>query len=299
MSSTPVAPVAAAGRERSDRGRATTGGGAGVRLAPVYFALALLAVFALGPLVLLVLNALRSNQEQASSSLGLPDEIILSNFSRAWEQGELGRTMLNSGIIATGTVIGVCVVAGLAAYALARLDLRYANGVMAYLLFATAIPVQLYFVPLFFLWTRIGLYDTQLGLIIILIAVNSPLGVLLLRSYLVSLPREFEDAARIDGASELRVLLTVVLPLAWPGLLTVALVVGLLAYNEFFFSVTFIASDENLPVVTSFLSFTENYTRDRALTSAAGLIIIAPVLVVFLALQRRFIAGLTGSGLKG
>lgn len=292
----------AKGTQRSSGGRAparSTATGAGVSHAPVYIALSLLALFALGPLVILLLNSLKSNTEQADNALGLPDELTLTNFSRAWEQGALGQTMTNSAVIAVGTIVGVCLIAGLAAYALARLDVPGGKGVMAYLLFATAIPAQLFLVPLFFLWTRIGLYDTLVGLIIILIAINTPIAVLLLRSYLVSLPKEFEDAARIDGASEWRVMWTVVLPLSWPGLLTVALVTGLAAYNEFFFAVTFLASEEKQPVVTSFLSFTENYTRDWGLTSAAGLIIILPVLVMFLGLQRRFIAGLTGSGLKG
>jgi len=301
MSQVPVTTVAAPAPARGTgkAQAAATSSGAGVRRAPVYLALGLLAVFALGPLVILVLNSLRTNTEQAGGLLGLPEELSFQNFSQAWEQGSLGQTMTNSAILAVGTIVGVCVIAGLAAYALARLDVPGGKGVMAYLLFATAIPAQLFLVPLFFLWTRLGLYDTLLGLIIILIAINTPVAVLLLRSYLVSLPRDFEDAARIDGASEWRVMWTVVLPLSWPGLLTVALVTGLAAYNEFFFAVTFLSSEENQPVITSFVNFTENFTSNRALTSAAGLIIILPVLVLFLALQRRFIAGLTGSGLKG
>jgi raffinose/stachyose/melibiose transport system permease protein len=130
-------------------------------------------------------------------------------------------------------------------------------------------------------------------------AIFSPLATLLLRSYLVGLPRDFEDAARIDGANELQVMLRVVLPLSWPGLLTVALVSGVQAWNEFFFAITFI-QDKNLkPVTTSFLAFQSTYSQNWGLTSAAAIYIILPIVVLFLILQRRFISGLTAGGLKG
>ena len=153
--------------------------------------------------------------------------------------------------------------------------------------------------PLFFLWSTLQLTNTLFGLIVIYWAIFSPFATLLLRSYLVALPRGFEDAARVDGASELQVLTRVVLPLSWPGFLTIALVSGLGAWNEFFFAITFIR-DENLkPVTTSFLAFQSNFSRDWGLTSAASILIMLPLVVLFLGLQRRFINGITAGGLKG
>jgi raffinose/stachyose/melibiose transport system permease protein len=171
--------------------------------------------------------------------------------------------------------------------------------VIFYLLVGTALPLQLFLVPLFFLWTRLGLYDTIPGLVVIYCAVYSPFATLLLRSFLLTLPRAYEEAARIDGAGELTVLRKVVIPLAWPGFLTVALVAGLAAYNEFLLAVTFIQSADRLPVATAFFSFQQGYTQNYALVSAAGLIMLAPMLLVFLLLQRRFVDGITASGLGG
>src|SRR5918995_1920436 len=198
-----------------------------------------------------------------------------------------------------GTVIGVCIIAGTAAYAMSRLDLPGGDGVLACLFVGSAVPFQLFLVPLFFLWSRLQLTNTLIGIIIIYWAIYSPFATLLLRSYLVALPRDFEDAARIDGANELQVLTRVVLPLAWPGFLTVALVSGLAAWNEFFFAVTFIQDDNLKPIATSFLAFQNQFSRDWGLTSAAGLFMILPVIVLFLILQRRFIEGLASGGLKG
>ncbi|HEY6711795.1 MAG TPA: carbohydrate ABC transporter permease [Rubrobacter sp.] len=266
---------------------------------PYYVILVLLALFALGPLVIVVFNSLKSSAEIGRNPLGLPLSPVFENFPAAWTQGDFSTTMVNSTILTVGTVVGVCIIAGTSAYAMARLDLPGTDAVLLYLFVASAVPFQLFLVPLFFLWSILHLTNSRFGLIVIYWAIFSPLATLLLRSYLVGLPRDFEDAARIDGANELQVMLRVVLPLSWPGLLTVALVTGVYAWNEFFFAITFI-QDKNLkPVTTSFLAFQSTYSQNWGLTSAAAIYIILPIVVLFLFLQRRFISGLTAGGLKG
>jgi raffinose/stachyose/melibiose transport system permease protein len=109
--------------------------------------------------------------------------------------------------------------------------------------------------------------------------------------------RELEEAARIDGAGELRIAWQVVLPNALPGLLTVALITGLAAYNEFLFAVTFLQSQDKLPVSIAFFSFQTGYSTDPVLVAAAGTIMLLPLLVLFIVLQRRFVEGMAASGL--
>jgi raffinose/stachyose/melibiose transport system permease protein len=266
---------------------------------PYYVLLIILALFALGPLVVLAFNSLKSKAEIGRNPLGLPLSPVFENFPAAWTQGDFSTTMVNSTILTGGTVLGVCIIAGTSAYAMARLDLPGTDAVLLYLFVASAVPFQLFLVPLFFLWSTLNLTNTRFGLIVIYWAIFSPLATLLLRSYLVGLPRDFEDAARIDGANELQVLLRVVLPLSWPGLLTVALVSGLAAWNEFFFAITFIQDNNLKPVTTSFLAFQSNFSQNWGLTSAAAIYILLPIIVLFLILQRRFISGLTAGGLKG
>jgi raffinose/stachyose/melibiose transport system permease protein len=266
---------------------------------PYYVILVLLALFALGPLVILAFNSLKSNAEIGRNPLGLPLSPVFENFPAAWTQGDFATTMVNSIILTGGTVVGVCIIAGTSAYAMARLNLPGTDAVLLYLFVASAVPFQLFLVPLFFLWSTLNLTNTRFGVILIYWAIFSPLATLLLRSYLVGLPRDFEDAARIDGANELQVMLRVVLPLSWPGLLTVALISGLQAWNDFFFAITFIQDNNLKPVTTSFLAFQTNFSQDWGLTSAAAIYIILPIVVLFLILQRRFISGLTAGGLKG
>jgi raffinose/stachyose/melibiose transport system permease protein len=269
-------------------------------LTPVYYIIAaVLAFYALGPLLVLIFDALKSDTEIGLNPLGPPLHPLFSNFAQAWEQGDLGTTMRNSVIITGGTILGVWVIAGMAAYALTHLDLPGKNGVFAYLIVSFAIPFQLFLVPLYFLFSRLHLTDNLLGLIIIYWAVNSPFAILLLRSFMLSLPREFSDAARVDGANDLQVLSRIVVPLSTPGFLTVGLVVGFAAWNEFTYAVTFIQDNSLMPVSTSFLAFQQAFHSYWGLMDAAALIIILPVIVLFLILQRRFIEGVSAGGLRG
>ena len=263
-----------------------------------YIVLTLALIFALGPLVILVFNSLKSGTEAMSNPLGPPKEIHLENYATAWEEGKLATTARNSGILVVSTVGGVLVLGGLAAFSLARLKPPGSNLFMVYMLGGSTLPTFLFLVPLYSLWRMLGLVDTLLGLVLIYVALNSPFAIFLLRSYMVQIPRDFEDAARVDGASEMQVLTRVILPLAWPGFLTVGLVTALGVWGEFQIALIFVHVPELFPVTTSYWYFTTRYSRDWSLTSAGAIMMIAPVLIFFFSLQRQFIEGLTQGGLK-
>ena len=265
----------------------------------VYGALLLLALFAVGPILLFGFNALKTPSGLAESPLGVPTHPQWHNFLDAWQQANMGAGLRNSVVLVTATAIGVCAISGCAAYAMSRLRVPGSTFLIYYLLFATSLPIQLFLIPLFYLWTNLGLYDNLLGLVIIYWATSSPFATLLIRSFMVGLPTEYDDAARIDGAGEWRVFVRVVLPMVWPGILTAGLVAGLTAYNEFLLAVTFIQSSDKMPVSTAFYSFRSGYTTDYTLISAGGLIMVIPVLIAFLLLQRRFVEGYTSSGMAG
>lgn len=267
-------------------------------LFPYYIALLVLALFVLTPLATLVFNAFKSDAQIGANPLTPPSTWTMSNFSQAWTDGNFAVTMRNSLIICVGSMAGVCVISGLAAYAMAHLDLPGRNGVATYLFLVSAMPAQLFLVPLFFTWTRLHLVDNLFGLILIYWATDAPFATLLLRSFLLKIPKDFVEAARLDGANTLQALTRVVLPIAAPGFLTVALISGLWSWNEFFWAITFIHDPNLRPVSTSFLAFQDENSANWALTSAAALFMVLPVLVLFLVLQRRFVNGLTAGGLR-
>jgi raffinose/stachyose/melibiose transport system permease protein len=258
-----------------------------------------LVIFAIGPLLILVFNSLKSPQEIGKNPLGFPQKFVWSNFGDAWDVGRFAHTMGNSAQLVAITVVGVLVLGGMAAYSLAKLDLPGASAVTLYLLIGSSLPLQLFLVPLFYLWQRLSLTNSLPGLALIYIATNAPLAIFLLRSFMVQLPRDFEDAARVDGAGELRIFSSIVVPLSWPGFLTVGLVVALSVWNEFLLATVFLTDQKLFTVVTSYYNFTTQFSRNWALTSAGALLMIFPIVAIFLLLQRRFIEGLTQGGLKG
>ena len=266
--------------------------------APTYLVLVILALFAIGPMIAMLFNAFKSNSQIGASPLAPPTSLSLHNFTTAWTEGHFSTTMVNSVILVIGAVIGTSIVAGLAAFALSHLNVPGGGGFIAYLFLGSAMPVQLFVVPLFSLWTDLHLTDSLFGLMVIYWATEAPFATLLLRSFLLKVPKEFVEAARLEGASDLTIARRVILPLAWPGFLTVALIVGLAAWNEFFWAITFIHDPNKRPISTSFLAFQDQYSTDWGLTSAAALFMLIPVVLLFVSLQRRFVAGLTSGGLK-
>lgn len=262
-----------------------------------YLLLGVLALYAIGPILILVFSALKTPAEISTNPMGPPAEAAWDNFLTAWQDANMATGLYNSAVIVTATAVGVCLISGAAAYAMVRLDVPAPGALTMYLLVVTALPLQLFIVPLVSWWTRLGLYDTQVGLILIYLAIYSPFSTLLLRSYLIAIPPDYEAAARLDGAGELTVFLRIVLPLIWPGVLTAGLIAALQAYNEFLLAVTFIQDNEALPVSISLYSFQQGFTVNYALVSAAGLIMVLPVLVLFLLLQRRFVEGYASTGM--
>jgi raffinose/stachyose/melibiose transport system permease protein len=260
--------------------------------------LLLLVAFAVLPLLILVFNAVKSNAEIGSNPLGIPLTLHLENFGNAWAQGEFATTAGNSAILVVSTVSLILILAGMASYGLARRKPPGSDIFMFYMLVASTIPIWLYIVPLFFLWRTLGLINTRIGLVIIYTALNSPFAIFLLRSYMLALSSDFEDAARVDGANEFQVLTRIVVPLTWPGFLTVGLIVGLGVWSEFQVALIFVNDPTMFPVTTSFFKFTDRFSRDWSLTSAGAVLMIFPVLLLFLALQRRFVEGITQGGIK-
>ena len=168
-----------------------------------------------------------------------------------------------------------------------------------YLILPFLIPVYSIIIPLYILLYKINLNDSYLGLIIIYSALNAPFAVILMRSYMIQLPKEHFEAAKVDGASTFELFYKIAIPLSWPVFLTSGLIVGLAVWNEFLFAVTFIQDENFKPISTILFSFSDKYAHDYSLISAASIMMAAPIGILFILFQRNFIAGLTSGGLKG
>lgn len=255
-------------------------------------------VFAAAPLLVLVFNSLKTRTELALNPIGPPSNPQFGNFSEAWFESSFLLHASNSAILVAGTVGLILTLGGMAAYSLARLSLPGGVVVMTYMISLTAFPVWLYLVPLFFQWRELGLLNSLVGLIIVYTAINSPLAIFLLRSFLVQIPKELEEAAEMDGAGRWRILLQVILPISWTGFLTIGLVVAVAVWGEFQIAFVMLQDKSKYPITTSFLSFAESFGQDWTLTSAVAVMAILPIIALFVIFQRRFTEGLTQGSVK-
>jgi raffinose/stachyose/melibiose transport system permease protein len=167
-----------------------------------------------------------------------------------------------------------------------------------YLLATTTSPIQLFLFPLYFLFAKLGLINNVLAVSLVYTAIYSPFAVMLLRTYFLAVPKEVEEAARVDGATPWQVFSKVMLPIVSPGILTVALIIGLYSWNEFFIATTFLQQEHKLTAVVSFFLLSGQYSSDWGEIMAVALIIILPIVVLFVFLQRHFVERMAGGSVK-
>ena len=266
-----------------------------------HFVLMLLALSIILPILILFFNSLKPQSELLTNPLGAPMTLRFTNYYDAFVFGNYSRIMLNSLYFVVGTLVVCLPLSALASFSLAILSPRgkLTTSIAVYLLIGLRIPAQLYILPLFILWKNLYLTNTYIGLIIIYSALNAPFAVFLMRSYMIQLPKELFEAAKVDGASTFELFYKIAIPLSWPVFLTSGLIVGLAVWNELLFAVTFIQDENFKPISTILFSFSDKYAHDYSLISAASIMMAAPIGILFILFQRNFIAGLTSGGLKG
>ena len=264
-----------------------------------YAALSIFAFIALFPIALLVFNSLKPAAQIVQNPLGLPDRIRWENFSNAWAHAKFSRTFINSPLVSGMTILIVCSTSSLTAYVLARKKIKSWKILTFYLLATTTAPIQLYIFPLYFGFAKLGMINSIFGVALIYSAIFSPFAVMLMRTYFIAVPKELEEAAIVDGATSWQVFWRVMLPIVSPGILTVALIIGLNSWNEFLIATTFLQKQENVTAVIAFFLLSGQYSSDWGEIMAAALIIVLPVVALFVFMQRRFIEGMAGGAVKG
>ncbi len=258
-----------------------------------------IAVFALAPIVWGILSSLKpTNQILEVPPRFIPREVTLEHYSRVI--GDKGLLYLgNSAFISAVTILVTLTVGALAAYAMARYQFRGRKILMVFTIGVMSIPIASLLIPTFTLLSVIGLINTHAGLVLLYTAYQLPIVIWMLYGYFLSLPVEVEHAARIDGYTAFGTLRRIVLPLSKPALVAAALFVLVFAWNDFVVAVTMTSSEgvRTFPVAVYFyLGF---YGREWGPLLAASVISIVPIIGIFIILQRYFISGLTGGGVKG
>lgn len=268
--------------------------------APVkYMFLVLMLLFAATPLVQVFFNSFRTDREVKVMPIGLPKEWTFENYPDTWSMGGYFHAYANSIFVGAIVIALVLTLVGLGAYSLSKLQFRLKGFFSAYFFVAISLPGFLYIVPNYFLFNKLNLIDTHLALILIYTGMQMPFNMLLLRTFLAGIPRELEEAAKIDGCNEIQSLLRITVPIAKPIFLTVALLVFVNIWNEYLWANTFITTDTMKTVATKFVVFTGQYGSNMARIYTASVITIAPIIILYLIFSRRFIEGMTSGSVKG
>jgi putative chitobiose transport system permease protein len=264
-----------------------------------YGLLGAIALVTLFPLLWLISTALKSQTENIFQSPPqlLPSQPTLENFVNVWQTNPFGQYLFNSTLVAVLTVGLNLLFCALAAYPLARLSFPGRDWIFIAIVSTIMIPFQIVMIPLYILTVQLGLRNTYLGMIFPSLA--SAFGIFLLRQAFMSVPKEMEEAARMDGCSELGLWWNIMLPAIRPALVTLAIFVFIGSWSDFLWPLIVI-QDENLytlPLGVAKLAGT--FSLDWRLVAAGSVISIVPVLILFLFLQRYIVPTETGSGVKG
>ncbi|MDQ0596827.1 multiple sugar transport system permease protein [Streptomyces canus] len=265
----------------------------------LYGALVLCALLTTLPFFWVLSGSLRSLDEiRSDPGAWLPHHVTFDNFLRLFRTEGFGQFMVNSVVVAAIVVAGNIVAASAAGYALAKLDFAGKRLAFGAVMAAMMVPFTAVFVTQFVITVDLGLADTLTG--IALPGVAMPLSVFIMRQYAMSIPDELLEAARIDGAGEFRIFFRIFLPLSGPAVATITIMSFLASWNNFIWPLIVAQSMDSytLPVGLAATSQAADNVKDYGLLLAGAIVVMLPVLLLFLFLQRYFVQGISGTGMR-
>jgi raffinose/stachyose/melibiose transport system permease protein len=257
------------------------------------------ATLALYPIYFMASTGFKSRADYLEDKWGLPWPLSWGNFAEAVGGGDFARWLANSVTFTLGSVVLSTVIAALAAFAIARMRFFGRDMLLTVNVALMVVPPVVMIIPLFVLYTQLELVSTYHGVILIYAGLVTPFSVYMLTNFFRSIPRELVESALTDGASHLRVLLQIVLPLSIPALVTLILVNSLFVWNELLIALVFLPEDELKTLMVGLTVFRSRYNLDVPVTMAGMIVASIPMIILYAFGQRYFVRGLTAGAVKG
>lgn len=255
----------------------------------------------MAPLIAIFLTAWRPQADLlAGNYWGWPSRFAFGdNMREVFAASPMARFFINSVIVTVSTVAGVLVLSTLAAVALAKYEFRGRTMLFAMFIAGNFLPYQILMIPVRELAVRFGLYDSVWALVLFHTAFQTGFATLFLRNFIASLPEELFEAARIEGASEFRILRVIVVPLIRPALAGLAVLVFTFVWNDYFWALALVQSDEAKPLTLGLAGLKGEWLTAWNLISAGALFAALPPVLLFFFMQKHFVAGLTAGAVRG
>lgn len=265
----------------------------------MYAALIVGMILVAGPFLWMVLGSLKTQAELLRlPPTWWPEDPTLSNYERLFDRLNFPRYFFNSTVVAVAITAGNLVFCSMIGYALAKLEFAGRNKLFLLVMATLMVPQGVIIVPLFILMTNLGLVNTHAGLILPFAA--GAFGVFLMRQFMMGIPDELLEAARVDGASEWYLFWRIVMPLSGPALATLGILTFMSSWNMFTWPLVVSTSEEMFTLPVALATFSRGqFSSDYGLLMAGSFVIVTPILIVFMVLQRHFTQGIATTGLKG
>lgn len=261
--------------------------------------LVILAVISLFPLLLVLMNSFKTHAEIARNPLSLPTSFSLDNYIYTWKAGKFSQGFINSLKVSGSAIVTGVIAATTMGYVLATRRVRTWKPLTLYFMMATTVPLQMFMLPLYRTFVELDLMGNPFAVGVAIAAWNMPMPIFLMRTYFLKVPFELEEAARIDGAGTFQVFTRVMVPIVSPGVVTVAVIIGLFSWNEYLLTSTLLQGEQNFTATLRYMNLNGMFSRDFSVIMAGAVIMILPMLIVFLLLQRKFIEGMSAGAVKG
>lgn len=264
-----------------------------------YFILIVATLIFVFPLVWVFYNSFKTNSELFANPWVLAQKMNLENYIYAWKQANIGRYFLNSVIVCSISLILCLILSTASGYALTRLKWKLSNVVMMIFLVGMMIPIHSTLIPLFLMFSKIGIINSHLSLIIPYTVSGMPIAIFIMTGFLKSFPSEIEESAVIDGASMRMVFFRITLPIAKPSIATVAIYTFVSMWNELNYALVFLSDQRKMTVPIGLNSFKGQYSTNYVALFAAVMITILPSLIIFSIFNKQVIEGMTSGAVKG
>ncbi|SIQ41603.1 carbohydrate ABC transporter membrane protein 2, CUT1 family [Peribacillus simplex] len=268
-----------------------------MRLALVYAGLIAYFLVVAYPLLWMVISSFKSTEEIFNDSWSLPHTWLFENYITAWNGG-ISSYFFNSVMVTGLTCILTVLVSALGAYGLSRFDFRGKAFILVICLGGLMLSPQVSLIPLYNIIQKLGIYNTHWALILPYVAYRIPLTILLIRAYFLSIPRELEEAARLDGCTNLGILFRIFIPMSKPILLTTTILTAYYTWNEFMFAIIFIDDDSLRTIPAGLMQFRDALQTDWGVLLSGLTISAAPIVILFLFMQKYFIRGIASGSVK-